>query len=515
MRKLIFSGFLALALLGNLTALAVPTKASPPIVVDTTGDIVSDDGFCSLREAIIATNADAPYSNCPSGAGVDTIEFSSNLLLPVTITLTTSGANEDNAMTGDLDISGSLTIVGLGVNSTLLDGNGTDRVFDIRPGAHVTITNLTVRHGNPVGSIEGGGFRVLGSLILSSSTVADNQAGGIYNNGGGLVLNDVSVTGNIGGYGLRNQNQASLFFNGGSVSANQGGGIYNTYSTANLVNLTISGNSLGSGVYNTGASLTHLTLSSSTIIGNSGTNGGGIHNEGVGAVLDIHKTSLLGNTATAAGGGVFNIGILSIEESTLSQNQARTGGGIDHFGGDISLINDTISSNTALDNGGGLYNRANALLTNVTLNLNTANGAETGGNIFNDTAQISMKNTLLANADGNAGGNCFNSEGFLTSLGHNFDSGITCSFNGSDDLANIDPLLGPLQDNGGPTLSHALLPGSPAIDRGDNLSCPATDQRGISRPVDGDDNGSVICDIGAYEALAVLKFKLYLPLIVH
>ena len=515
MRKFILSCIAALVLLVSFRVLVKSSLAGSQIIVDTASDVIADDGLCSLREAIIAANTDAPYSNCPSGAGADTIEFSPNLPLPLTITLTTIGADEDGALTGDLDINGSLTILGLGSNNSLLDGNGTDRVFDIRPGAHVTITSLTVRNGNPVGSIEGGGFRVLGFLNLSSSAVSDNQAGGIYNDGGNVVLTDVSITGNTGGYGLRNQNQASLSFNSGSVIGNQVGGIYNTYSSANLSDLLISGNLNGSGVYNFGTSLTHLTLSSSTVISNTGTNGGGVHNEGVGALLDIHQTSLQGNTSQAAGGGIFNFGVLSVEGSTFSKNQARTGGGIDHFGGNMNLTNDTFSSNTALDNGGGLYNRANAILTNVTFNLNTANGIDTGGNIFNDTAQIALKNTLLANADGNAGGNCVNSEGFLTSQGHNLDSGITCGFTGLDDLTNADPLLGPLQNNGGLTLTQALLSSSPAIDGGDNIGCPASDQRGANRPVDGDDNGSAICDIGAYEASAVLKLKLYLPLIVH
>jgi len=96
----------------------------------------------------------------------------------------------------------------------------------------------------------------------------------------------------------------------------------------------------------------------------------------------------------------------------------------------------------------------------------------------------------VANSD--TDGNCFYSGGTVTSSGNNLDDGSTCAFNNAGDKVNTDPLLGPLQDNGGPTLTHALLSGSPAINQGKNSFCPATDQRGLTRP-------STACDIGAYE----------------
>jgi uncharacterized repeat protein (TIGR01451 family) len=237
--------------------------------------------------------------------------------------------------------------------------------------------------------------------------------------------------------------------------------------------------------------LTRLTLNHSLVSTNTATSGAGIFNEGIGARANVYASRIGGNTATASGGGIFNNGTMTIDGSTIDHNQARSGGGIEHFGGSLHLTNDTLSSNVASDNGGGLYNEGDAIVTNVTYSNNTSSGPDTGANIFNDNAQLSIENTIVANPG--AGGNCFDSGGFLNSLGHNLDSGNTCGFSVAGDISNADPLLGPLQDNGVTTLTHALLPGSPAIDKGDDYSCPATDQRGVVRPQ------GAVCDIGAYE----------------
>ena len=491
MRKIILPFiFIFLFVIGVLFLIA-PAQAASTITVTTTSDIIASDGMCSLREAVIAANTDSPFNDCPGGSGADTINFSPSLSSTAIFTLTLTGANEDSALTGDLDILGSLTINGNGSNYTIFDGNKTDRIFDIRPGAHVTISGVTVRNGSLTNSNEGSGIRVMGSFTFTDSTITSNQGGGIFNNGGEMVLTTIDITNNTGGYGLSNQNQAHLTYNGGLIEGNQGGGIYNYTSTVTLANLFINNNS-GSGVTNTGATISHLTIDDSTISNNStAQNGGGILNSGVGAIASITTTSIRSNSASVAGGGAFNNGIMSISNSTLSQNQARTGGGIDHYGGNLSLINDTLSGNSVLDNGGGLYNRAAAVLTNLTINANTANGAGTGGNIFNDTASLSVINTIVADSD--IDGNCFNSDGFINSLGNNLESADTCGFNAAGDFVNTQPMLGPLQNNGGQTDTEALLAGSPAINAGTNTDCPSTDQRGVNRPQ------GITCDIGAYE----------------
>ncbi len=497
--------------------------ATEPITVTTLSDGIADDGLCSLREAIIAANTDRAFHDCPSGSGADTIRFALTLAKPTIFTLTQSGAGENSAYWGDLDITGTLTISGTnattpGVDSIVIDGNDSDRVFELRPGAQVAMVGVTIQHGNPGAAVDGGGvlvdltarltlsnsqiisnsawsgggLKVLGRLTMDNSEIVGNQGGGIHNDGGLVTLHNVQVRNNRRDGGIRNQAQGALSFHTGLVSANQGGGIVNAAATATLSNLSIVSNTEGSGVANTGAILSHVTISHSQILSNSAISGGGVLNEGVGALVNVNATRISGNRTTSNGGGLFNNGIMAIDGSTVDHNHGRAGGGLYHFGGNLSLTNATVSQNSATDNGGGLYNGAAATLTFVTVNGNQASGE--GGNLLIDEAALSVANSIIANAA--TGGNCVNNNGFLTSLGHNLESANSCNFNATGDLLNLDPLLGPLQDNsalgGGLAWTHALLPGSPAIDQG-SIPCPSMDQRGVTRPQ------GFACDIGAYE----------------
>ena len=506
------------------------------ITVTTTADSVVADGLCSLREAVISANTDQAVGGCAAGSGTDTIVLSPALPLPATFVLDSVGAGEDGAVTGDLDIAGNVTIQGAGLDQTILDGNGSDRIFEIRPGARATVSGLTVKNGAPGGMLGGGGIlvdataaltltdsvvtgnaavgggggiEVRGALTANHAVIAANQGGGVLVDGGGATLVDVTVKDNTGGFGLRNQNQAYLSFERGEVRGNRAGGISNATSRADLTSLVIADN-YGSGIYNAGATNTVAKINLCVITGNAATNGGGIANNGIGAIAEIAGSTIARNAATVAGGGVFNNGIITINASLVAENRAQSGGGIDHFGGTLHLTNDTLSGNTASDNGGGFYNRGSAVLKHVTLARNTAGGTETGGNIFNDEASMTVANSVVALSDSD--GNCFNSAGSIISLGHNLDSGNTCGFASSGDSTDTDPWLGTLQANGGPTLTHALQPGSPAIDQADLARCTPADQRGVSRP-----QGSG-CDMGAYEAAAEPRFNskyLYLPILIR
>lgn len=164
----------------------------------------------------------------------------------------------------------------------------------------------------------------------------------------------------------------------------------------------------------------------------------------------------------------------------------------------LILINSTVANNSATTSGGGLFNapgNSPLVLTNTTV---TSNTAASGGNL---TGTVVAVNTILA---GGPPTNCGNS---ITSNGHNLEWGNSCGLNGAGDLPNTNPLLGPLQDNGGPTWTALPGAGSPAIDHGDDGACPATDQRGVVRPF------GPRCDIGAVEVGPLASLHLYLPLL--
>ncbi len=234
-----------------------------------------------------------------------------------------------------------------------------------------------------------------------------------------------------------------------------------------------------------------VTISGLTIRNGQGNFGGGILN-GDSATLTIINSTLSGNTG-GNGGGSFNSGTLSVINSTVSGNMASEGAGIYNSGaGALTITNSTFSGNTA--GGGGVsLNLGTLQIANSTLSDNSA--AFAGG--FFNLGTLQIENTILK--AGPSGVNIYsNGVGGVTSLGYNISSDNGNGFlTGPGDQINTDPLLGPLQNNGGSTFTHALLPGSPAIDMGDlNFTPPPFfDQRGsgFSRVV----NGRI--DIGSFE----------------
>ena len=261
----------------------------------------------------------------------------------------------------------------------------------------------------------------------------------------------------------------------------------------------------GGGIYNSGI----LTISSSVISGNRAfsrySSGGGVDNRGT---LTMNNTTVSGNTerggvSAGLGGGIANGGTLTVNNSTITGNfvsgafGAGFGGGIGNAG-KATVNNSTISGNTATAWGGGIGNEAG----NLTINNSTISGNKESyvGGLANYSGVVTIQNSIVAN---NSAGDCY-VRTTIISKGHNLSSDLTCHFTNAGDLNNTNPLLGPLQNNGGPTQTMALPSGSPAIDAGNPNGCTdgmghllRTDQRGKPRP-DPEDTGG--CDIGAYES---------------
>jgi len=254
------------------------------------------------------------------------------------------------------------------------------------------------------------------------------------------------------------------------------------------------GGECGGGIY---IHETHIvTLNDCTIKNNTADMGGGICNHGI---LTMNRCTVSGNTAFSRGGGIFNVFTGIGDSGTMTLTNCTIGGNT------ATGVNPLIGENAGPISGvgGGIYNddAAEMNLLNVTIANNSAAGPDgIGGGFANLSTRTGyFKNCIVAN---NIAGNGVNNNGFdssdgagIHSLGHNLDSENSCFFNQATDLINTNPLLGPLQDNGGPTFTMALLISSPAINAGDNDGAPATDQRGITRPQ------GINVDIGAYEAV--------------
>ena len=199
------------------------------------------------------------------------------------------------------------------------------------------------------------------------------------------------------------------------------------------------------------------------------------------------------------GGGIRSRGRLTMSFAVLRGNTARNGdgGGLANLsGGRAELTNVTLGANLADQRGGGIANDVGAQLRLVNVTL-SGNSAQQGGAIDNlGTAELA--NTIVETSTPATGSTCAGAA--VVSLGHNLDSTATCLFSQPSDLSNVDPKLGRFLNNGGATLTFALLAGSPAIDAGGGELCPLTDQRGFPRPTDGNADTVFTCDIGAYEA---------------
>ena len=426
-------------------------------------------GETDLRQAITLAN---------STTGANTIAFDSTVFnTPQTITLTGSQLELSNT-------SGTETITGPAAGVTV-NGNNASRVFQVDANVTASISGLTITGGNSASN--GGGVNNYGSLTLTNCTVSGNSAsggsgGGLDNYGGTLALINCTVSGNHAD-------------NGGS-----GGGLYTGYAgRTTLTNCTVSGNSAGSGggLYNFGT----LALTNCTVSGNSASTGGGLDNN-YGGTATLTNCTVSGNSALngGSGGGLYNAygGTATLTSCTVSGNSADNGGGLYNFD-TLALTNCTVSGNSALNGGagGGLDNYGGTTtLTNCTVSGNSASGGS-GGGLYNYGGTTTLTNTIVA---GNTASTGPDARGTFASQGNNLigKTNGSSGWVGSDlkgtNAQPLNPLLAPLGNNGGPTQTMALLPGSPALNAGDPALLGAADQRGVVR------RGGV--NIGAYQASA-------------
>lgn len=431
------------------------TQAASALYVSSTGD----DNYDCLSLVAACRTISSAISKANSG---DTIIIASGIYIE------------------NVTINKNLTLEGAGKDITTIDGGDAGRVLLISDGAVVSIVNITITNGHVVNDWGGGIFNSESTLFIANCTVKDNKSsggGGVANINGTLKMDSCLITGNDGD--------------------NNGGGIANVFDgTVELINSHIRDNRAisGGGIRNDGL----MYINHSTIVSNTGSfNVGGIMSlEGRLVITDSIVSD--NYSGWGAGGILNNHGDLIVNETLISNNYAvDRGGGISNISGnEFVLKNSTISGNSVDDYmGGGIFNLVGTFsLINSTIVNNSAPAGDGGGIAAGGT--MILTNTIIANSP--SGGDC-TTWGSVTSNGHNLDSDNTCGLTASD-IKATDPLLGPLQDNGGTTFTHALLPHSPARDSGNNVDCSPVDQRGQTRPADGDDNGSYICDIGAFEA---------------
>jgi CSLREA domain-containing protein len=472
-RTLVYS--LALALLSALAFVALGTTqvyAATTITVNSTADVISNDGSCTLREAIIAVNKQTASGGltgeCPAGTGNDTI------IVPAgAYTITIGGVLENQSLTGDYDITRSVTIQGAGrlcaspPNSqcTIINANSVDRVFEITTTVQVTLSQMEIEGGHEASGYGGGG---------------------ILNNGA-LALNDLLI--------ISNNTNAS------------GGGLFNMSGATAVLNRVSFGNNSAGAKGGAIANLSAITLTNVAMTFGTAGHGGGLSNDSRAVLTDSTLGSNTSTDATDGGGGIWNQGNLTLNRVTINNNEAQqwNGGGIYNLSLMV-ITNTTFSSNKAtVGKGGAIYSLtfADASLAYVTLGDNTA---VSGGGIYRDTASLhnGLVNLQSSIVYSSTNGNCAGSA--VTSLGYNLDNANTCAFTATGDMTNTNPSLGALASNGGATQTRAISSSSPAFNKipigvngcGTSL---AIDQRGYARVGP--------CDIGAFEYV----LRLFLPLI--
>jgi uncharacterized repeat protein (TIGR01451 family) len=530
----------------NVQTIVDGNQAQPGSTSCATSQDSAAQGLCTLRSSIEAADHSSGAVTVNVPAGTYTLSETNPIPQDRKRVIAAAGGYYLDITPGPTSVS----ILGAGAGSTIVDANYLDRAFQIENGATATISGLTVEHGRP------GGVGNVSSCSQSNQNVA--PGGGVLNYGTLALTGDV-ITDNIAagsGGGVEDESTAPVSVSGTTISDNQACVISGAFS--------ISAYGFGGGFDDAGVNLVGGTvrIDSSTISGNGSQGDGGGVNESTGfcpcsrpaargaaphssarsashsahqaarrssslsaphsapraapagAAIAITNSTISGNQAAGNGGGVSGEGgfgssrpTISLFADAVSGNTAGVdGGGVGGFDND-SILDSTITGNTSGPSGGGGvmsgYGSSDTISFS-TVNANTASGGP-GGNLLDQGNAITVDNSIVTAGVGTNGNpdNCF---GTVVSGGYNLfdDNGSSCgTVAGDHDLINSNPVLGPLQNNGGPTSTEALQKGSPAIDAASGSACASeptnssgtpVDQRGVLRPE------GLGCDIGAYEA---------------
>lgn len=510
-----------------LWALFMASAHSANIIVDSSADNLTQDGACTLREAIENAQG-ASHADCVAGtAGLDEVTFS--LTTPAIINLT----GVLPAFADDINIVNST-----GDSITVRRDTGGDyRIFTIDSGVSVTLDGLNIENGRVTGLFSnGGGVYNAGTLNVKNCTISNNEVTGFDNDGGG-ICNDGTLT------------VINCTISNNESSGDDAGGVYN-YGFLTITDSVISDNQAsdkGGAIYNKAGT---VKISNSTVTENSAEKGAGIFSNDE---LEINNTTISNNEATKAGGGIVSGGDTKIANSTISENTINVsngdsiindGKGAGIYNNDyLNVSNSTISGNSIhnitdspissdsidVGMGAGIYDKGNSNITNSTISGNSIMTKGSGAGISNNAGNVYINNSTITNnsilgAFG-AGGGLWNNDiaevkntiiagnsassspdvigeditgnnnNLIGNLGNKSYLGNSTIGTGSDIVAPSFSLCS-LQNNGGSTATHAFLPNSQAIDTGNNALIPTsmtTDQRGELRVVDS------VVDIGAFE----------------
>ncbi len=459
-------------------------------IADDPGPIGPDE--CRLRSAVVAANSDSPQQGCEAGNGDDSIIFDG--LASATIILEQGEIVVSSGVSVDGDTSG---------NNITISGNDESRILNITGDEtpSVSLSNLTLTAGSAAGDF-GGAIRLNGLLDVSDSTISQSaaEAGGAifvsYQSTATLSDSTISnnrASGDSGGaifslgelhIGSTTLTENEAYGDGGAIFASS----FLAYpASAEIIDSTFLFNTAGTGGGGNGGAIASdgvpVTITGTRFSNNAGEAVGGINFADKPAPLSIRDTTMTDTT----GGVIASYDQTTIADSTISGN--RGGRQTIRTRYDLTLINTTLSDNVATR---GTLNAYQLDIRNSTL-LDNAPVA------LYFTPDLELRNTVVA---GSETADCNDSEIDVFLDINNFIGDGTCPGVDSNRQQG-DPMLGPLQDNGGTTMTHTPLPGSPLTDGGDSGSCADFDQTGTPRPIDGNGDALADCDIGAVEFIDV------------